>query len=97
MSNGKSDQRGTDSAALGSEPPSDDRPGHRASPQPRTQPAAYARFDSGRPIPVALVRMVFPEYHPHYFGAFVRDPDGNNVEAVPLAQRGITKEAGSRA
>jgi catechol 2,3-dioxygenase-like lactoylglutathione lyase family enzyme len=25
---------------------------------------------------------VFPEYHPTYFGAFVRDPDGNNVEAV---------------
>ena len=24
----------------------------------------------------------WPEYHPHYFGAFVRDPDGNNVEAV---------------
>jgi catechol 2,3-dioxygenase-like lactoylglutathione lyase family enzyme len=24
----------------------------------------------------------FPEYHDHYFGAFVRDPDGNNVEAV---------------
>jgi len=24
---------------------------------------------------------VFPEYHPNYFGAFVRDPDGNNVEA----------------
>ena len=24
----------------------------------------------------------FPEYHPSYFGAFVRDPDGNNVEAV---------------
>jgi len=23
-----------------------------------------------------------PEYHPHYYGAFVRDPDGNNVEAV---------------
>jgi catechol 2,3-dioxygenase-like lactoylglutathione lyase family enzyme len=22
------------------------------------------------------------EYHPGYFGAFVRDPDGNNVEAV---------------
>jgi len=21
-------------------------------------------------------------YHPHYYGAFVRDPDGNNVEAV---------------
>jgi catechol 2,3-dioxygenase-like lactoylglutathione lyase family enzyme len=25
---------------------------------------------------------VWPEYHPNYFGAFVRDPDGNNVEAV---------------
>ncbi|MBO4164090.1 MULTISPECIES: VOC family protein [Micromonospora] len=25
---------------------------------------------------------VWPEYHPTYFGAFVRDPDGNNVEAV---------------
>jgi len=22
------------------------------------------------------------EYHPHYYGAFVLDPDGNNVEAV---------------
>jgi catechol 2,3-dioxygenase-like lactoylglutathione lyase family enzyme len=21
-------------------------------------------------------------YHPNYFGAFVRDPDGNNIEAV---------------
>ncbi|MHA6764312.1 VOC family protein [Streptacidiphilus sp. PAMC 29251] len=25
---------------------------------------------------------LWPEYHPAYFGAFVRDPDGNNVEAV---------------
>ena len=25
---------------------------------------------------------VWPEYHPNYFGAFVRDPDGNNIEAV---------------
>jgi catechol 2,3-dioxygenase-like lactoylglutathione lyase family enzyme len=24
----------------------------------------------------------WPEYHAGYFGAFVRDPDGNNVEAV---------------
>ena len=24
----------------------------------------------------------WPIYHPGYFGAFVRDPDGNNVEAV---------------
>jgi catechol 2,3-dioxygenase-like lactoylglutathione lyase family enzyme len=25
---------------------------------------------------------VWPEYHVTYYGAFVRDPDGNNVEAV---------------
>jgi catechol 2,3-dioxygenase-like lactoylglutathione lyase family enzyme len=25
---------------------------------------------------------VWPEYHADYYGAFVRDPDGNNVEAV---------------
>lgn len=25
---------------------------------------------------------VWPEYHTNYYGAFVRDPDGNNVEAV---------------
>ncbi len=25
---------------------------------------------------------LWPEYHPGYFGTFVRDPDGNNVEAV---------------
>jgi catechol 2,3-dioxygenase-like lactoylglutathione lyase family enzyme len=25
---------------------------------------------------------LFPEYHATYYGAFVRDPDGNNIEAV---------------
>ncbi len=25
---------------------------------------------------------LWAEYHPNYFGAFVRHPDGNNVEAV---------------
>ncbi|MFN0026779.1 MAG: VOC family protein [Acidimicrobiales bacterium] len=25
---------------------------------------------------------LWPEYHAGYYGAFVRDPDGNNVEAV---------------
>jgi catechol 2,3-dioxygenase-like lactoylglutathione lyase family enzyme len=25
---------------------------------------------------------VWPEYHPRYYGVFLRDPDGNNVEAV---------------
>jgi catechol 2,3-dioxygenase-like lactoylglutathione lyase family enzyme len=23
-----------------------------------------------------------PEYHPHYYGAFILDPEGNNIEAV---------------
>ena len=31
--------------------------------------------DNGEPGPR-------PHYHKHYFGAFVLDPDGNNVEAV---------------
>jgi catechol 2,3-dioxygenase-like lactoylglutathione lyase family enzyme len=25
---------------------------------------------------------MFPQYHPTYFAAFVRDPDGHNIEAV---------------
>jgi catechol 2,3-dioxygenase-like lactoylglutathione lyase family enzyme len=28
---------------------------------------------------------IWPEYHPTYYGGFVRDPDGNNVEAVCLS------------
>ena len=31
--------------------------------------------DNGRPG-------MRPDYHAHYYGAFVLDPDGNNVEAV---------------
>ena len=31
---------------------------------------------------------VWPEYHPTYYGGFVRDPDGNNVEAVCHAPEG---------
>ncbi|BBU24564.1 glyoxalase [Mycobacterium xenopi RIVM700367] len=37
---------------------------------------ACAAIDYGSPTP-----RLWPEYHPRYFGAFVRDPDGNN-EAV---------------
>jgi hypothetical protein len=29
-----------------------------------------------------------PHYHPGYYGAFVFDPDGNNVEAVCHAPEG---------
>lgn len=31
---------------------------------------------------VLHVPRMWPEYHLGYYGAFVRDPDGNNVEAV---------------
>jgi catechol 2,3-dioxygenase-like lactoylglutathione lyase family enzyme len=30
---------------------------------------------------------VWPGYHPGYYGAFVRDPDGSNVEAGCCASR----------
>jgi catechol 2,3-dioxygenase-like lactoylglutathione lyase family enzyme len=32
--------------------------------------------------PILHEPRVWPEYHESYYGAFVRDPDGNNVEAV---------------
>ncbi|NEM06807.1 VOC family protein [Geodermatophilus normandii] len=35
-----------------------------------------------RGAPVLHEPRVWPEYHPGYYGAFFRDPDGNNVEAV---------------
>ena len=43
-----------------------------------------AFFDTavGRGAEVLHEPRVWPEYHPGYYGAFVRDPDGNNVEAV---------------
>jgi hypothetical protein len=45
-----------------------------------TEAGPYAGFgagarDNGRPG-------LRPEYHPNYYGAFVLDPDGYNVEAV---------------
>jgi catechol 2,3-dioxygenase-like lactoylglutathione lyase family enzyme len=36
---------------------------------------AHGGTDDGQPGPR-------PEYHEHYYGAFVRDPDGNRIEAV---------------
>ena len=47
---------------------------------------AGARLRRGRPRPGAprccTSRGCWPEYHEAYYGGFVRDPDGNNVEAV---------------
>jgi catechol 2,3-dioxygenase-like lactoylglutathione lyase family enzyme len=39
---------------------------------------AATRLDA----PVLHEPRLWPEYHPNYYGTFVRDPDGNNVEAV---------------
>jgi catechol 2,3-dioxygenase-like lactoylglutathione lyase family enzyme len=36
---------------------------------------AAGGIDNGRPG-------LRPQYHPNYYGAFVRDPDGHNIEAV---------------
>lgn len=44
----------------------------------------HAFFDAAVSLGAEVLHepRVFPEYHPNYYGAFVRDPDGNNVEAV---------------
>ena len=46
--------------------------------------AVRAFFDAGVAAGAEVLHepSVRPEYHEHYYGAFVRDPDGNNVEAV---------------
>ena len=46
--------------------------------------AVHAFFDAAIAIGAEVLHepRVWPEYHPNYYGAFVRDPDGNNVEAV---------------
>ena len=43
-----------------------------------------AFFDAGVATGAEVLHppKVWPEYHPDYYGAFLRDPDGNNVEAV---------------
>jgi catechol 2,3-dioxygenase-like lactoylglutathione lyase family enzyme len=46
--------------------------------------AVRAFFDAAVGLGATVLHepRVWPEYHPSYYGAFVRDPDGNNVEAV---------------
>ncbi len=46
--------------------------------------AVRAFFDAAVAHGAAVLHepRVWPEYHDTYYGAFVRDPDGNNVEAV---------------
>src|SRR3954452_8197677 len=42
----------------------------------------FVRIAGARGAEVLHQPPVWPEYHEHYYGGFVRDPDGNNVEAV---------------
>jgi catechol 2,3-dioxygenase-like lactoylglutathione lyase family enzyme len=48
------------------------------------RPAVRAFFDAAVASGAEVLHepRLWPEYHPNYYGAFVRDPDGNNVEAV---------------
>jgi catechol 2,3-dioxygenase-like lactoylglutathione lyase family enzyme len=50
----------------------------------RDRASVRAFFDAAVSLgaPVLNAPRLWPEYHPNYYGAFVRDPDGNNVEAV---------------
>jgi catechol 2,3-dioxygenase-like lactoylglutathione lyase family enzyme len=45
--------------------------------------AVHAFFDAAVAAGAEVLHepRVWPEYHPNYYGGFVRDPDGNNVEA----------------
>lgn len=49
-----------------------------------TRAAVRAFFDKAVAAGAEVLHepRVWPEYHETYYGAFVRDPDGNNVEAV---------------
>jgi catechol 2,3-dioxygenase-like lactoylglutathione lyase family enzyme len=46
--------------------------------------AVHAFFDAAVGLGAEVLHepRVRPEYHPTYYAAYVRDPDGNNVEAV---------------
>jgi catechol 2,3-dioxygenase-like lactoylglutathione lyase family enzyme len=46
--------------------------------------AVRSFFDAARESGAEVLHepRLWPEYHESYYGAFVRDPDGNNVEAV---------------
>ena len=48
----------------------------------RTMVRAFFDAAVARGAEVLHEPRLWPEYHPNYYGAFVRDPDGNNVEAV---------------
>ena len=60
-----------------------DRPVHLALTAPSRE-AVDEVFASARAAGAEVLHepAEHPEYHPGYYGVFLRDPDGNNVEAV---------------
>ena len=50
--------------------------------QSRADVDAFVEVARSRGAEVLHEAREWPEYHPKYYGGFVRDPDGNNVEAV---------------
>lgn len=46
------------------------------------QVRAFGEAAVGQGAEVLHAPRLWPEYHEHYYAVFVRDPDGNNVEAV---------------
>ena len=59
------------------------RPVHLAITAP-SRDAVDAVFTAAREAGAEILHepRLWPEYHPGYYGVFLRDPDGNNVEAV---------------
>jgi catechol 2,3-dioxygenase-like lactoylglutathione lyase family enzyme len=74
----------------------DGKPSFWLSPQGRTTPHLHIAFVADdRAVVDAFYKAAIaaggkdngppglrPEYHPNYYGAFVLDPDGHNIEAV---------------
>jgi len=59
------------------------RPVHLALTAPSRE-AVDAVFTEATAVGTEILHepRIWPEYHPGYYAVFVRDPDGNNVEAV---------------
>jgi catechol 2,3-dioxygenase-like lactoylglutathione lyase family enzyme len=57
--------------------------------------AVRAFFDAAVAVGAEVLHepRFWPEYHENYFGAFVRDPDGNNVEAVSHGPEIVTAQS----
>jgi catechol 2,3-dioxygenase-like lactoylglutathione lyase family enzyme len=87
---------GTDTAGFGEPPKPDFWIFHATPEKPAHHPTLHFAFRvADRALVDAFHRAAIaaggtdngapglrPHYHPHYYGAFVRDPDGHNIEAV---------------